>query len=425
MDHRSVHAVYDDSGDLRKNIISLLQNLPVEVLADYLLENINAGHLTMEQLNELRLKRCLTGQGNLKQRSSTLADGQDKGNLFLNSEHGLFSANPCSENPRVSAGNIQFSNMMVFEDNKPYINYTQSLGNNNSNSSERIIIKRRPVGNLTKENYSYYFPLSGIQIYPKSDKYLSINTCAFEACKLDPSFSYESYHRYLRKELNIHKQGGLLFAPSSYQSRGVPLQSIIDDEWIAGIQASQFFDPSAVWRDLKNLKEFIPDGKFRCRYFQAQQIENLTDGQFAILTFGQYKQIHGFLKRYNVKSIKWREHPEFNGWIRSRTFGCKFGIRGEDACNKKLTVVLDLMHRIVILKFFGRHISTCDTQNRKLVYPVFRNLVLNHKPLSVDKTFRLIKDKYPSCFDDIIMKLGRIPTTPEVANWQLQREKNN
>ena len=242
---------------------------------------------------------------------------------------------------------------------------------------------------------------------------LSIGTSSFYPVEQNMDFKYDIYMKYLDKHFDVLESKPLLFAPESF---GATNLEIIESVWEHSIPDKDKKSINAIWKSFKDYKTRIYPRYFAQRSKQARLIEN-NISSYTILTFSQFQQIYGFLSAYKIETGKsWVSSNKHKGNVINHIWMvCKFNIK----CTRKVYYLVDSLHQIVFIKFYGTHHATCEQENKKHCYPAFRNLYLHgsgHDPIKVTK---YLKREYRDCYEYVIA-LGEEPTTKIFTRWVMK-----
>jgi hypothetical protein len=279
---------------------------------------------------------------------------------------------------------------------------------------------------IEDDDYNYNFNPDGNNPFdPTKDYCLSIGSCSFFPVFQNDGFPYHVYVKMLDKHIIVDGVPPLVFNPSLGAIPGDLIDEMTEEEeamllggdWIKPCGFTENFDPVACEKTLTNPDLVIPPSEIRIRAQQAAMVENLNENEYCILSFPQYQRISGFLLR--TKSMigkRARVLKKLGGYVLVKHLTCKFGTAPD--CTRGMTMVVDSLHRIVLLRPHGRHHPTnCKKKNRINCLPAYRNIfVANNQGNKPTETFEYVQTKYLKVFN-IVYDLGIYPSTSSLNSW--------
>jgi hypothetical protein len=254
-----------------------------------------------------------------------------------------------------------------------------------------------------------------------SNNCLSIGSCRFHPFENVSSFDYVKYRNFLNKSVSIFSEKGVIFSPTKKpmgeKDELNPLD-VMECEWdnYRGIEnLNEGF--LKLWKSFKDYKTPIEPELFEIRYRQALKVQE--NESYSVLSFGQFQQLFGFFMAFTVKKGKgWKSLPKFDNYIHHNILICR-NEKAKVPCQAKSHYYVDCLHRLVIVRFTGKHTQACYEDNQEKCYPAFRSLLLSCPAgVSSKECIEYVKEKYANCYDSVIVKLGMRPSHDQLHNWK-------
>lgn len=274
------------------------------------------------------------------------------------------------------------------------------------------------------DNYNYEF-FNDNSFNAEKDYCLSIGSCSFYPIKEEENFRYDLYLKYLDKNFGVLKNKGIIFSNFStriYSKDNEQLDPLNIIENKMKISEKNMNNCSEIWNSFKYYFTSLSPEDFKVRYEQSMIIQNMNENQYAILKFGQFQEIYGFLMSLKIViNQSWRKVKKFSAFVYKANFECSVA---SNICNTKYSFVLDTLHQIIIFRITGSHAPECFERNKHLCYPAFRNLFLNggRDPCF---TASFLRKAYKGIVYTCVYRLGNIPTIATLTNWIAARDRRN
>lgn len=258
------------------------------------------------------------------------------------------------------------------------------------------------------------------------DYCLSIGTCSFYPIKQEPSFRYDLYIKYLNKCFGIVKQKGIIFSnfqskPFSTSGEQYDTIDVIDTKSQISLddigKGSRF-----IWNSFKRSADPIPLEQFKERFLQSRKVENMKENEYAVLKFGQFKDVYPFLKSMNQVKEGWVAIAKFKNYIYRCNFVCPW--KGDTLCTRSCLIIMNTLHQTIFIQYKGSHGLDYDKNNKELCYPAFRNLYLVKWKRS-RCPFRDLRRRYKDIYREYVCALGVTPTASTILRWLSSVNKGN
>mgnify|MGYP004714704009 CR=1 FL=1 len=267
---------------------------------------------------------------------------------------------------------------------------------------------------IENDEYFYDFLPSNLDTFDYyEDRCLSIGSWSFFPVKQLKEFPYLRYHNYVIKRVIDPKKLGIIFAPSKSKYKfGDQTMTTIDSTWKHSFTTlDETSNPFTAYKTLFNHSIVTPPELLKLRYEQAARINNMKSGDYCALSFPQMQELSGFLMR--MRNFKRPILPKsFLNYVSTTIKECFYNVNG---CDRKLTIIIDCLHQVVIIKAMGEHVKECYEKNRESGYRVYRNIAINCNKLGVNLE-ESIKSNYPGQLE-VIEKIGICPTKKYFRSW--------
>ena len=271
---------------------------------------------------------------------------------------------------------------------------------------------------IDDDNYFYDFiPSTVVTVDEFKDYCLSIGSCTFYPVIQEGGFPYSKYIKYLVKHVLDPTTVGIVFAPSI---KGIDCHddklNCIESIWRHDFTSeSETLDPLLAYKTIFTHNLVILPSILKARYEQAAQINNMASGRYCALTFAQMQELSGLsMKMKDDKRPYITE--KFLGYVSLIEKECFFSC---DGCDRKITIIIDCLHQIVIMKVTGKHVEECYERNKNVGYRAFQNIAIdNYK--RYNKTYKSIQEKYYQNMG-IIDDIGPFPDNKIVHSWAHRR----
>ena len=270
------------------------------------------------------------------------------------------------------------------------------------------------------DEYFYDFLPPNIQeVDSYKDYCLSIGSCSFYPIEQRDDFPYMNYLNYLLRTAVDHTKVGILFAPSIMRKDcGLQPIDIIESTWKHRFKTiEETLDPIAVYQSLFKHNIVTPPEYLKIRYDQAAKINNMKSGDYCVLTFPQIQELSGFLMSM-IDDKRTAAIKTFLEYVSVAKKKCSFSGDGADHCkdcDRKLIIIIDCFHRVVIMKAMGKHAEECYTKNKEKGYRAYQNIAVQSNRTGID-LMESIKYNYSEQLE-VIEKIGFCPTKKRLASW--------
>ena len=273
------------------------------------------------------------------------------------------------------------------------------------------------------EYYYNFLPPNIQEVDSYKDYCLSIGSCSFYPIEQRADFPYEKYLDYLFRNAVEKTKVGIIFAPSQMTGQiGDQTFNTIESTWSHSFSSiEQTLDPIAVYPSLFKHNIVTPPKLLKVRYEQAAKINNIPSGHYCVLTFPQIQELSGFLMSM-IDDQRPSVIKTFLNYVSITKKKCTFSsdaANGCDGCDRKLTIIIDCFHRIVIMKANGNHAEECYIKNKEKGYRVYQNIAVDNYH-GGSETSQIITRKYAEQAA-IIYELGPYLDSKKLDAWVIAR----
>ncbi|KAG0686307.1 hypothetical protein C6P40_004530, partial [Pichia californica] len=177
-----------------------------------------------------------------------------------------------------------------------------------------------------------------------------------------------------------------------------------------------------IWNSFKRSADPIPLEQFKERFLQSRKVENMKENEYAVLKFGQFKDVYPFLKSMNQVKEGWVAIAKFKNYIYRCNFVCPW--KGDTLCTRSCLIIMNTLHQTIFIQYKGSHDLDYDKNNKELCYPAFRNLYLVKWKRS-RCPFRDLRRRYKDIYREYVCALGVTPTASTILRWLSSVNKGN